>query len=475
MSGAPRGDMTRAAVAIERALLGGLLLYPSEIHEAADLTPEDFIRPQHGKLYTLMQSWDAASPEWGLATLGEMLQRGSLPERDYGTASELLTMPNEGTIPEHVRGNAERVRAYAVRRKARALCCEGEASIATTDAPHALIEDLADRLGELVHGKRETSRPTTLREEMPRFLERMQTRATADGAVLGITTGLDELDVMTHGLHGGKLYLVAARPGMGKSVVMRMLALAAAAHGHPVLILSLEMPKDEVTDALVAAHGIIDYTGIQTGKLNESQERRLSETAEALADLPIIIDDRAGLTLPQVLSTIRRFARRGGKLVIVDYLQLIRPNHRMDAREAVSAASGALKIAAKMHGIPIVAGAQLNRDVESRTGHRPILSDLKESGSLEQDADGVMMLYRPEECEPDGERGLIEIIMRKLRGGKKGTIRARWRGEYQRVESFEPGMAPPPAATPTTAPKKKTKAPKGSGYSVDPDDPGPMY
>ena len=452
------------------------MLYPDEVHEVSDLEPSDFLRPQHARLFALFREWAGLGERWDVGRIGDMLHRGTLPAIDYGGAEDLLTMPNDAVLPEQVPGHAEQVRVYALRRRAHALCAEGQEQVRTTESPLDYIERLSDRIGELVMSRKDQVRQTTAHEEAPKLLARIAERAQSQTRGFGLTTGIDELDAMLLGLHPGKLYLIAGRPGMGKSVLGRMVTLAAARHGHPVLAHSLEMPTAEVFEAMASADAHVDYEAIQRGQMSDDEGRRFAESVERLEALPIRFDERADLTLPQLLSSMRRFVGRGGKLVVVDYLQLVRLAHRADKRETVGAVSVALKTAAKQLGIPVVALAQLNRDVESRTGNRPMPSDLRESGSLEQDADAILMLYRPEKCETDGEKGVIEILIRKNRGGKEGLVRAKWLGQYQSIESFEPGSAPPPAATPTTlTTKKKAKAPKGPGYSVDPDDPGPMF
>ncbi|MFW6031675.1 MAG: replicative DNA helicase, partial [Myxococcota bacterium] len=267
-------------------------------------------------------------------------------------------------------------------------------------------------------------------------------RAASEGSKsMGVPTGLDLLDSKTIGLHPGQLIIVAGRPGMGKTAFGLTLARAARHHG-PVALFSVEMAKGELADRLMASESRVNLQRVRGMTLAHDEWERLADAAADLYRWPVHIDDVPGLTLMQLRGRCRRLkAREGLSLVIIDYLQLMRSGAKAESREQeIATISRGLKALAKELEVPVVALAQLNRSVESRSvkDRRPQLSDLRESGQIEQDADVVLFLYRDElynKGDPTN-RGIAEVIIGKQRSGPTGTVRARFFSEFVRFEDL---------------------------------------
>ena len=263
-------DPTRAAVTVERRLLGGLMLYPDEVHEVSDLEPSDFLRPQHARLFALFREWAGLGERWDVGRIGDMLDRGTLPAGDYGGAADLLSMPRDAVLPEQVVDHAQQVRIYALRRRAHLLCAEGQEQVRTTESPMEYIERLSDRIGELVMSRKDQVRQTTAHEEAPKLLARIAERAQSQTRGFGLTTGIDELDAMLLGLHPGKLYLIAGRPGMGKSVLGRMVTLAATQPGF----LGVDSARDAEGFGLTVSYWVDEASALAWRRNLEHAEAR---------------------------------------------------------------------------------------------------------------------------------------------------------------------------------------------------------
>lgn len=262
----------------------------------------------------------------------------------------------------------------------------------------------------------------------------------AGNGPVGVPTGLVDMDAKIHGLQPGALYVIGARPAMGKSALSMDFGTAVAKSGASVLAFSLEMRHGELVDRLLAANGRIPGDRIKTGSLTDDDWARLNMTAGRLADLPFDIDDDPRVTLPQIRSRARmvKSRRKGLGLIIVDYIQLMKGVGKAESRQReIADISQELKVLARELEVPVIALAQLNRTLESRADKRPMLSDLKDSGQLEQDADVVIFVYRDEvydENSPD--RGMAELIVAKQRSGATGTVRAAFRSECTTFENM---------------------------------------
>ena len=263
--------------------------------------------------------------------------------------------------------------------------------------------------------------------------------------ITGVATGFSELDYITTGLHGSELILLAARPAMGKSAfVLNVATHAALKENVPVAVFNLEMSKEQLVDRILASEAMVDNNKIRTGKLEEDDWSKLASVVGPLSEANIYIDDTPGISVMEIRTRCRKLKmEKNIGLVIIDYLQLVQGSNtrKNGSREQeIAEISRSLKILAKELNVPVIALSQLSRAVESREDHRPKLSDLRESGSIEQDADIVMFLYRDDYYNKDSEdKDVTEVIISKHRGGSTGTIKLKWMGSYTKFANLARG------------------------------------
>ncbi|MGB1140237.1 MAG: replicative DNA helicase, partial [Halioglobus sp.] len=286
--------------------------------------------------------------------------------------------------------------------------------------------------------------PEDINPLLKQALGRIEELAASGGGITGLTTGFSKLDDMTSGLQPSDLVIVAGRPSMGKtSFAMNLVENAVLAQDKPVLVFSMEMPADSLIVRMLSSIGRIDQTRIRTGALEQEDWPRLSTAVNKLKDVPLFIDDTPALTPTEVRSRARRVHRENGGLamIMVDYLQLMRVAGASEGRTAeISEISRSLKAIAKEFNCPMVALSQLNRSLEQRPNKRPVNSDLRESGAIEQDADVIMFIYRDEVYnEESPDKGIAEIIIGKQRNGPIGTAKLAFIGQNTRFENLAPG------------------------------------
>ncbi|MCR4716942.1 MAG: replicative DNA helicase [Lachnospiraceae bacterium] len=267
-----------------------------------------------------------------------------------------------------------------------------------------------------------------------RVLYSISDSVKSDGRITGVPTGFTDLDNTLTGLHGSELILIAARPAMGKTAfALNIVANACIDHGCSAAVFSLEMAKDELIKRILAQRSGVSSDKIRTGSLDEADINKLVSASERISSAEIAVDDTSGIKVSDVRAKCRKIIRERGKLdlIVIDYLQLMKGDGRFSSREnEVASISRDLKGLAKELNVPIVALAQLNRSAANREGHRPMMSDLRESGSIEQDADVIMFIHREEYYEPDTpKRGIAEIIIAKQRNGSTGPIELVWMGD----------------------------------------------
>jgi replicative DNA helicase len=261
------------------------------------------------------------------------------------------------------------------------------------------------------------------------------------GYITGVPTGFADLDIKLAGLHNSELILFAARPGMGKTAFTLNIATYAAIHARvPVAIFNLEMSKDQLVNRILASEVLIDSQKMRTGKLEDEDWKKIAQGLGPISEAPLYIDDTPGISITEIRAKCRRLKlEKGLGLVIIDYLQLLQGRGKSESRQVeVSEMSRSLKILAKELNIPIVTCSQLSRAPEQRTDHRPMLSDLRESGAIEQDADIVMFLYRDDYYNPDTDKiNIAEIIVAKQRSGSTGTVELKYMGQYTKFTNLK--------------------------------------
>lgn len=459
----------------ERALLGALLRSSALLQDVcAFVRPEDFSVARHGALFGLlveMANRDEAISPFGVGRRVERLRDAGR----YGGAGyvrELAGFALEVTN-EHVVGLGREVFQDALRRTAVLKLRRIEELIladATLD-PVATVAAMADELGG---GDRAAGGSAwhRLQDDLDVSLVEIQRRATSPGTLPGLSTGWPDLDRRIGGLQPGKVYVLAARPKVGKSVVAQAAAMHAALNGHGVGFVSLEMSGLEVAERAYANQSHVDAGAILRGEIDADHDwPKILEARSRMENWPFYVNDRPGQSIGQLRAEVRQLAgmcERNGhplRLLVVDYLQLMQGSGRGLNRENVIAEiSRGIKLLAKEMAIPIILLSQLSRSLESRPDKRPLPSDLRESGAIEQDADAVIFLYRDEVYNKDSPRkGIVEVIVSVIRGGQAGTVELAWIGSQHRVANLARGFEPPPIDPPRNT---RTKGRRGG----DPED-----
>lgn len=426
----------------ERGVLGSILLLNEAIDEIGEsLRAEHFYSDAHQKIFAaIIRLYDDGVRGIDAITLAEELIRRDEFEVAGGAAylSEILdAVPHAA----HVRYYAKIVREKWMLRTLIYNCTEILAeSYALTDDVEELLQTAEKRIFSIMEQQTNTGNiaiSDILIETFNRLDERMQ----QEGDVTGITTGFADLDQQTTGLQATELIILAARPSMGKTAFVCNVAEAVARKsGKGVLLFSLEQSNLELAERFLAITARINGHDLRSGNLTEEQRDLLYQASDDLSRLPLFIDDKPGRTMTQVAAIARRLHRKSPLgVIIIDYLQLIEPDEKNIPREQqIAQISRRLKFLAKELRVPVIALAQLNRGVELREDKRPRLADLRESGSIEQDADMVMFLHRPDAYDPEDRPGEAEIVVAKHRSGPTGIVRLTWRKEFMRFENYSP-------------------------------------
>jgi replicative DNA helicase len=432
-------------VAAERAVLGAVLMDNQVLANVQEnIIASDFSHQAHTDIFTAMVALDAKSEKIDGLTLAEQLRvMGKLAA--VGGPGYLAQLDQTVPFSQNAVEYAKIIKNQSMRR---ALAQAGREiqELATQEVGDvAELLDEAERRVFVIAEKRRTGdlRPMAeLMDEALSLLDKMKKNASG---ITGTATGFVDLDNQLTGLHGGELIILAARPGIGKtSLAMNIGLHVAAKEGRAVAVFSLEMPSVQLLTRLLATHAKVDMRKLRGGRLSPSDEERISEAANELFRLPFYVDDSGGLSSFDLRAKARRLKQKEPTLglIIVDYLQLMHQKGKVESRQLeVSEISRALKQLAKELDVPIVALSQLNRKVEERKGGKPMLSDLRESGAIEQDADVVMFIHR----EDDSEEGApepqvrtvipVEIIIAKQRNGPVGSIDMVFLAEFTRFES----------------------------------------
>jgi replicative DNA helicase len=413
----------------ERSVLGALLLTPvwlSAILHDVGLTSEDFYRPWHGQVFNAICTLEQAGEPIDHLTVAEIMRgRGQLGDDLEPTAVEQLLswVPAAGHGVQY----AQIVRDHAQLRRLLAATYEIQAMVTARGDSAAALIDAAERQIFKLRGDALKASRRRLEEAVEDEIDRLQQAASDGRQIPGLATGLPQLDRLLGGLQDGRLYVVAARPSMGKSLFSLQIARhVARSQSGSVLFASLEMSDAETAQRHLAAESGVDPDRIHLGRVVGADWPALLRAAAGTVGMPLHLIDDGALSLSKLRAQARQLAVRDGgvRLIVVDYLQLMRVERPTGSRvEDVSEFSRGLKRLARELGCPVVAVSQLSRAVEQRPDKRPLLSDLRESGQIEADADCVLMLYREDYYDPESERkGEMDIIVRKNRQGRLGQI-----------------------------------------------------
>lgn len=438
-------------LAAERAVLGAVLTDNTVIANVAEVVhPDDFSVAAHTEIFSAMLALDGSQRTVDHLTLSEALKtRGQLAA--VGGPAYLMGLDQVVPVTANAVQYAQIVKDQAIRRRLAGVGVEIQ-QLASQDVGE--LEELLDEAERKVFLLAERKREGDLRpvsELMAPTLDLLDKMKLSSSGITGIPTGYVDLDLQLTGLHGGELIVLAARPGIGKtSLAMNIAMNIAMKENKAVGIFSLEMPADQLLMRLLASQGRVDMKKLRGGRLSPSDEERFQEVAGQLYNAPLYIDDTGALSPFDLRAKARRLKQKNGDLglIVIDYLQLMHQKGKVESRQLeVSEISRSLKAMAKELSVPIMALSQLNRKVEERKGGKPMLSDLRESGAIEQDADVVMFIHREEESggeEGGGEapaRGAIpvELIVAKQRNGPVGSIDLVFLAEYTRFESRAKG------------------------------------
>ncbi len=434
------------ALEVERAVLGAMLIDNMSINRVVEVLGDEtaFYHTPHRKVYAAIQKLSERGEPVDQVTLTEeLVRRGQLD--DVGGAILIAELASEMATAANAEYHAQIVLEKAQRRRLIAAATQTlTESYEETEDVRELIDRAEQRVFQIAEGElgKGVMPLSSAIEEAYVAIERAHEQP---GALTGVTTGYTDLDEITAGLQSSDMIILASRPSMGKTALTLCMARNAAVKGStPVLYFSLEMSTEQLAQRLLCAEARVSSHRLRTGRLSEEEWQRLSEWTGKLIDAPIYIDDTPAISVMELRAKARRAKSEYNiELIIVDYLQLMTASENFGSREQeIAYISRSLKALAKELDIPIVACAQLSRAVESRTDKRPQLADLRESGSLEQDADVVMFLFRPEvygivDEEGNTQEGRAEIILGKQRSGPIGSIFLVFQAEYLRFEEPE--------------------------------------
>lgn len=428
---------------MEQYVLGSMLLDPEAARAAAEgLHSDDFYSRKNQQLFAAMQSLalSGSALDIGLvrARCAELGYDASVSGRE-NLAAIMALAPNTGNIDYYIREVRDKSRTRALIKACEKISGEAYAGTTGTDELFASSER---EIVDLIQNQGSADRIAPIGEIVKEAIQDISQRNRNKQNIIGVATGYTDLDMMLAGMRPSQLVLLAARPAMGKTAFALNIAYHAAVIDQKVVAMfSLEMSSVELVDRLLAIGGHVDAQKIRTGDLDEDDVMTLLSAANRLAASGMMIDDTPGITVAEIASKCRKVKQEKGRLdlVIIDYLQLIGSNTRSDSRQnQVAEISRSLKGLAKELKVPVLALSQLSRNPETRDDHRPIMSDLRESGSIEQDADVVMFIYRDEVYNKETTRpGVAEIIVGKQRAGSTGTVELLWMGKYTSFKSLE--------------------------------------
>ena len=434
--GAPFDRTPPADMAAEEAVLGAMLLSKDAIADVVEsLRVEDFYRPAHATVYSaILDLYAKGEPADAVMVAGELTKSGEIAR--IGGASYLHTLVSMVPTAANASYYAEIVSERAVLRR---MVTAGTRIVQMGYAAEGEVYDLVDRAQAEVYdltSGRTSEDYSPLRDIFDGTLNEIEAIASHGGQMVGVPTGFADLDALTNGLHPGQLVIIAARPAIGKSTLGLDLARSASIkNGLTSVIFSLEMARNEIVMRLMSAEAQVPLKHMRSGTMSDADWQKLARKSGAIVEAPMFIDDSPNMSMMEIRAKCRRLKQKHDlRLVIVDYLQLMSSGKKVESRQQeVAEFSRALKLLAKELEVPVIAIAQLNRGPEQRQDKKPMMSDLRESGSLEQDADVVILLNREDAYEKESPRaGEADFIVAKHRNGPTATITVAFQGHYSR-------------------------------------------
>lgn len=426
----------------EQAVLGSMLTDKDAVIAAMEtLKPESFYREDDKAIYEAMQNLYNRAEPIDLITLKNELETMSKLEQ-IGGIEYLANLPEKAPTSANVQKYISIVEEKSMLRMLIKTANE------LVDLGYSQTEDVEDIMDHAekkifdIMQKKNQKGYSPIKDVLVESFTKLEELYNRKQPITGVPTGFTDLDYRTAGLHGSELILIAARPAMGKTAFALNLASNAALRGKTgVAIFSLEMSKDQLVNRMLCSEAMVDSNKMRTGKLEEDDWAKLAQAIGPLSEANVFIDDTPGITVMEIRTKCRKLKlEKNIGLVIIDYLQLITGNGKKGGsrEQEISEISRSLKILAKELNVPVIALSQLSRAVEQRPDHRPMLSDLRESGAIEQDADIVMFLYRDDVYNKESEKkDIAEVIIAKQRGGTTGTVDLLWMGSYTKFVNLE--------------------------------------
>ena len=432
------------SVEAEQAVLASMLMNREAVVNVADmLMKDDFYQVQYGVIFEAMVELYHEGASIDMITLTERLKEKGVPENVYSieVMQELL---NVVPVSTNAKKYAEIVKDRAnMRRLIKMAETTANECYSLKDSSANILSNVENQVLELSQSGGNGDDFTPIREVVDNVLRNIRKASKQQGNITGVPTGFLDLDDMLTGLHGSELILIAARPAMGKTAfVLNIAEYVILKTDVPVAIFNFEMNKEQLVQRMIAMESQVNSQNIRTGNLQDDQWMKLYESSNIIGSTKLFIEDQSNVTIGDIRNKCRKLKQRHNVgLIIIDYLQLMSGNGRTDSRQQeVSEISRGLKVLAKELDVPIIALSQLSRAVDARTDHRPMLSDLRESGSIEQDADVVMFIYREDKYRddlPEEDKNKAEIIIAKQRNGATGTVMLGWQGEYTKFVNLE--------------------------------------
>ena len=425
-------------------MLGGLMLDNTTWDQVSDIvTEDDFYRKDHKLIFRAIHHLSESATPFDVVTLSEWLENNNELD-NAGGLYYLGMLANNTPSAANIKAYAKIIRERSVLRQLISVGTqisdsgfntEGRSSSELLDYAERLVFEIAEK------GARGQGGFELIKDVLTHVVDRIDHLFQLDEPLTGIPTGFNDFDEMTSGLQSGDLVIVAGRPSMGKTTfAMNIAEYAAVKSDMPVAVFSMEMPAEQLAMRMLSSLGRIDQHRVRTGRLEDEDWPRLTSAVGILAEKPLFIDDTASLSPNELRSRCRRLTREHGKLglVVIDYLQLMQvPGFKENRTAEISEISRSLKALAKEIEAPVIALSQLNRSLEQRPNKRPVMSDLRESGAIEQDADVIVFIYRDEVYNAESpDKGTAEIIIGKQRNGPIGTARLTFLGKYTRFENF---------------------------------------
>ena len=438
------GKIPPQDIEAEQAVIGSMLTDQEAVTAAVEtLKPEDFYREDNKIIYTALlnlynkaQAIDIITLKSELSTMGKLDAIGGL---EY-IAELPEKVPTTSNVDRYIKIVEEKSMLRNLIKVANDIIDLGYGQ---TEEVEDILDEAEKKIFNVVQKKDQNTGFTPISDVLVESFTKLEELYNSKQAITGIPTGFNDLDKKTAGLHGSELILVAARPAMGKSAFALNIGTYAATRAKvPVAIFNLEMSKDQLANRILCSEALVDSNHVRTGELSDDELAKLAEASGELSQAPIYICDTPGISVMEIRARCRKLKmEKNIGLIIIDYLQLIQgsaknANNRV---QEIAEISRSLKILAKELNVPVIALSQLSRAVESRDDHRPMLSDLRESGSIEQDADIVMFLYRDDYYNPEDskKKNIAEVIIAKQRAGETGTVELAWVGQYTKFGNLD--------------------------------------